>query len=251
MPQINGLRCLLVVVALWACPWSLAAQDAPHPWNVGVELGFNGASGNTSFSILRTGAKANYLRTDKAEFEASALVRYGSSDEEVIADDAKFSLKLDLSPKGRWSPFLFADLARDGMRRLDARFNVGAGSKFTFWNGASGKASISAAALYDYENFAVDLGSGDPETESLGRWSMRTKVEKKLSAYSSFEQVVVYQPAFAHLGDYIFDMTNSVSTEVLSHVSLALEHQYLRDATPPPGVRRDDQRFTVVLKLTF
>lgn len=251
MPRIRFSTCLLFVVALWACPWSLAAQDVPDRWNVLVELGFNGASGNSSFGILRTGAKAKYLQTDHAEFEATALLRYGSNDEKVIADDAKATLKLDLSPKGKWSPFFFADLARDGIRRIDARFNGGAGGKYTFWDGDSGKASLSAAALYDYQNFKVDLGSGDPESESLARWSLRTKLEKKLSASSTFEQVVFYQPAFSHIGDYVFDMTNSLSTQVVSRLSLALEHQYLRDSRPQPGVRPDDQRYTVVLKLTF
>ncbi len=96
MPRISLLRFFPLGLSLVALPCALAAQDVPDRWNVLVELGFNGASGNSSFGILRTGAKAKYLQTDHAEFEATALLRYGSNDEKVIADDAKATLKLDL-----------------------------------------------------------------------------------------------------------------------------------------------------------
>lgn len=240
-----------LALALALAPGLLDAQDAPDRWQMQIELGFNGASGNSSFSILRTGARAKHLQTDVAEFETSVLVRYGKSEERVIADDAKASLKLDLWPQDRISPFVFADVARDEIRRLDGRFSGGAGGKWTFWSASSGKASLSAAALYDYQNFKVAPGSGDPESESLARWSVRTKVEKKLSSGASFEQVAFYQPVWDGASDYVLDLTHSIATQVLGNLSLAVEHQYLRDSTPQPGVASDDQRFSVLLKMAF
>lgn len=242
-----GILTLTLVLA----PGLLDAQDVPDRWQVQVELGFNGASGNSSFSILRTGARAKHLQTDVAEFETSVLVRYGKNEEKVIADDAKATLKLDLWPQDRISPFVFADVARDEIRRVDGRFSGGAGGKWTFWSGASGKASLSAAALYDYQNFKVAPGSGDPESESLARWSVRSKVEKTLPGGASIEQVAFYQPVWDGASDYVLDLTHSISTQVLGNLSLALEHQYLRDSTPQPGVETDDQRFSVLLKMTF
>lgn len=240
-----------LVVALLLSPALLHAQDRPDRWNLQFELGFNGASGNSSFTILRTGARAKYLQTDQAEFEVSVLVRHGTNEEKVIADDAKASVKLDLWPQDRISPFVFADAGRDAIRRLDGRFSGGAGGKWTFWSADSGKASLSAATLYDYQNFEVTPGSGDPESESLARWSVRSKLEKKLSAGASFEHVAFYQPVWDRTSDYVLDVTHSVTTQVLRNLSLALEHQYLRDSTPQPGVGNDDQRFSVLLKVTF
>jgi len=235
-------------IALLAVP--LGAQQAEDHWSIQAELGFNGSGGNSSYTVLRTGLKAKHLRTDVAEFEASFLIRYGKNDEKVIADDARASLKLDVWPQNRFSPFLFADVGRDKIRKLDGRFSGGAGGKWTFWTGASGKASLSAAGLYDYQDFLVVAGSTAPESESLARWSFRTKVERKLGA-ASFEQVAFYQPVWDDGSDFVLDVTHSVSTQVLGNLSLALEHQYLRDSTPPPNVGKDDQRFAVLLKLTF
>jgi hypothetical protein len=247
----RSLPFLWTLAWILAVPAFLAGQDGPDRWNVQLELGFNGASGNSSFSILRTGAKATHLRTDIAEFETTVLVRYGKNEEKVIADDAKATVKLDLWPKSRWSPFLFAEGSRDEIRRLDARFSGGAGGKWTAWDSDAGSASVSAAALFDYQNFTVAAGSGGPETKKGARWSVRSKIEKKLSASASFEQVAFYQPLWDKGSDYVLDVTNSVNTQILGNLSLALEHQFLRDSSPPQGVEPDDQRFSVVLKVAF
>ncbi len=249
MPGSRTLSALSAVLSL--VPACLLAQEPTARWSLDVELGLNGASGNSSFSILRTGFRARHVRTDIAELETSVLVRHGKSDGKVIADDAKATLKLDLWSSARWSPFTFADWSRDDIRRLDTRFSGGAGGKWTFWSGDSGKASFSVAALYDYQNFKVEPGSADPASESLARWSFRTQVEKKLSSSAKFEHLAVYQPVWDEAGDYAMDVTHTVSTQILGNLTLAVEHQYLRDATPPPDVEPADQRFSVLLKMSF
>lgn len=249
MPSLPILRAI-VLVAL-AAPGLLAAQERPDRWSGQVEFGFNGAAGNSSFSILRTGGRIKHLQTQTAEFEGSVLVRYGKNDERVIADDAKASLKMDLWPKDTWSPFVFADWSRDKVRRLDTRFSGGAGAKLTLWRGASGSASMSGAVLYDYQNFRAAPGQAPPPSESLARLSGRTKVEKKLSRSATFEHVAFLQPAWDDPGDYVLDMTHSLSTQVLGRLALSVEHQFLRDAVPPPGVKSTDHRFSVVLRLSF
>lgn len=246
---LRAHRLALAFVLLAPAPGR--AQEIVDHWRVQAELGFNGAAGNSSFAILRTGFKATHLKTDVAEFEVSALVRYGKNDQKVIADDARGSLKFDLWPDALFSPFVFADAARDRIRKLDARFSGGAGGKWALWTGSSGKASLSAAALFDYQDFQVATGSAGPRTEEGARWSFRTKVEKKVSASTSLEHVAFFQPVWNDMGDYVFDVTHSLTTQMLGSLSLAIEHQYLHDATPPPDVGRDDQRFAVVLKLTF
>ncbi|GMV08016.1 MAG: hypothetical protein AMXMBFR53_42910 [Gemmatimonadota bacterium] len=248
MTRASPAPACLAALALLAVP--LGAQEAPDRWSIQAELGFNGSGGNSSYSVLRTGLKAKHLRTDVAEFEASFLVRYGKNDEKVIADDARASVKLDLWPQQRFSPFFFADLGRDKIRKLDGRFSGGAGGKWAVWTDASGTASVSVAGLYDYQNFLVATGSAGLESESLARWSFRTKVERKLGA-ASLEQVALFQPVWDDGSDFVLDVTHSLSTQVLGNLSLTVEHQYLRDSTPPPGVGKDDQRFAVLLKLTF
>jgi hypothetical protein len=249
---MNPTRTLsgLAFVALLT-PLCTAAQEAPDPWAFQVELGFNGASGNSSFSVLRTGAKINRNPTDAVEFESSFLIRYGKNEETVIANDAKASMKVNLWPKARWSPFFFVDGIRDRLRKLDMGVNAGVGGKLGVWTGETGNASLSAAVLYDHQNFQVDPGSEDPESESFARWSIRSTLEKTLTANTTFASNLFYQPVWDATSDYVLSMVSSVSTKVLENVSLALEHEYLRDATPPPGVGPDDQKFSVLLTMAF
>jgi hypothetical protein len=238
-----------LAVVLFIAP--LSAQQPVDRWRIEVEAGLNGASGNSSYAILRTGGKVVLLQKQLMEFEASGLIRYGKNDEKVIADDATTSLKLGLWPQETWSPFVFGDWSRDAIRKLDARASGGLGVKYLFWSGEKGKASLSAAALFDYQNYRVAPGSTDPETEKRARWSVRHMVERKLSEGATFEQVIFYQPVWNKAGDYVADVTNSVTTKVLGKLSLGVEHQYLRDATPQPGVGSDDQKFSVILTMSF
>ena len=246
-PGILSTTLALVLALTSVC----GAQQPSERWNVQLELGFNGAMGNSSFSILRTGARAKHLQTDQAEFELSALLRYGQSDEKVIANDQKVSLKLDLWPKDTWSPFAFVDASRDVIRKLDFRSNGGAGGKYTFWNGDSGDASVSAALLWDYQDLRLDPGSTHAETESVARWSIRAKGEKTLSKTTTVEHTTFYQPVWDRTSDFLVTMTTSVSTKVLKDVSLSIEHEFLHDSVPPPGVGPDDQKFSVLLKVTL
>ena len=230
---------------------ALSAQAQPDRWKIELEAGLNGSSGNSSYSILRTGGKVTRLQKEYMEMEASGLVRYGKNDEKVIADDARASLKMDLWPKATWSPFVFGDWSRDAIRKIDARASGGVGVKYLFWNAEKTTASISMAGLFDYQNYRVATGSTDPQTEKRARWSARTKFEQKLSETTTFEQVVFYQPVWNKAADYVLDVTHSVTTKMLGKLSLGLEHQYLHDATPQPGIRSDDQKWSVILKMAF
>lgn len=250
MPLSRAAARAVVLLAL-AGPAGVAAQTPGDHWKGQVELGFNGASGNSSFSILRTGARATHTQTAVAEFEASFLVRYGKSDEKVIADDAKAALKMDLWPSSAWSPFVFADWSRDVIRRLDMRFSGGAGAKLTVWQGEAGKASLSGAFLYDHQDFGAAPDRPAPPSETLARWSGRTKLERKLGGSTTLEHVAFLQPTLTDPSDYVLDVTHTLSTQMLGRLTLALEHQYLRDGSPPPGVEPSDQRFSVLLKLGF
>lgn len=239
------------LLALGVFAASLSAQEPPDRWKFEVEMGLNAARGNSSFSILRTGGKVTLLQSDALEFQATGLIRYGKNEEEVISDDAKVTFRMDVRPKQAFSPFVFADWSRDRIRKVDAQVNGGAGVDYGYWTGESGSASLSAAGLFDYRRYQLDPGATGPESESLGRWSMRSKLEKKLSESAKFDQVVFFQPVWNDFGDYILDMTNTVTTALLGRLSLSVEHQYLRDATPQPGVRPDDQKLSVLLKMEF
>ena len=228
-----------------------AAQEPADAWRAQIELGFNGASGNSSFSILRTGATLTHLRTDVAEFELAGLLRYGRSDGDVIANDMRLSLKFNFRPLADFAPFAFATSSRDRIRKLDLKSNGGAGATFTFWRDGPGKASLSAAALYDYENFRVESGSGDLESRGVARWSFRLEFSRTLGENADLRHITRHDSQFRDLGDYSVEVTNAVSTTILDDLSLVIRHELLHDQVPPPGVKSGDQKFSVTLRVTL
>lgn len=244
---------LLVSTAAAGRPAGLRAQDAaaeePHAWKAQLELGFDGSTGNKTFAILRSALSLTHLKTDVAEFETSASYRYGTSEGEVVANEARTSLKLDIHPRNVWSPFAFATALRDPIRRIDVRSSGGGGVKYTFARGETGSASISDALLFEYENLAR---RGDPTVEGSKtrlRWSVRLKAEKTLDGEAKIQHTSFFQPVFDHLGDYLIEATTQISTPVFGDLDLAVEHEYLRDSTPVEGVKADDQRFSVLFRL--
>ncbi len=245
-----ALPIFLLLAAALGAP-TLAAQEAADSWRTQLELGFNGATGNSSFSVLRTGGSLRYLHAEVAEFEFSALRRFGKSDGKIISNDMRATLKLDWNPRSSFSPLVFITASRDQIRKLDARINGGVGAQWTFLRRDQSKISLSTGALLDYENYQLVAGSTDTESETTFRVSARIEVDHQFGSGTTFRHVTSWQPEAANFGDYNIEMTNSLSTRILSNLALALEHEYAHDEVPPPGVKKDDQKFSAVLRVTL
>lgn len=240
---------LLMATALIAP--ELAAQEEVDSWQAQLELGFNGASGNSSFSVLRTGGSLKYLHAKVAEFEFSALRRFGKSDGKIISNDMRATLSFDWKPQSDFSPLVFVTASRDQIRKLDAKVNGGVGAQWTFLRRDQSKISLSTGVLLDYENYDIVEGSADAGSETAFRLSARIEVEHEFGSGTKFGHVTFWQPKAADFGDYNIEMTNSLSTRILSNLALALEHEYAHDEVPPPGVKKNDQKFSAVLRITL
>jgi len=240
---------LLLLPALAAGARSLSAQESGDSWRTQLELGFNGSSGNSSFSVLRTGGSLTYLHTDVAEFEFSTLLRYGKNDSKVISNDIRGTLKFDWKPKSAFSPFAFVTASRDEIRKLDAKVNGGIGAKWSVIQSGAFKASLSAAGILDYENYAIAPGSNERPSEGTYRISGRVKIDHQFASGAKFQHVTFWQPEVTNFADFNLQMTNSLSTQLLSKLALGLEHEFLHDAVPPPGVKQNDQKFSAVLRV--
>src|SRR5690606_39872284 len=63
--------------------------------------------------------------------------------------------------------FVFSSAERDRFKRLDLRSNGGGGLKYRFRSGGRGRASLSAAALYSYEDFTPSASRSEEHTSEL------------------------------------------------------------------------------------
>jgi hypothetical protein len=240
-----------VLAALAVAPTSaVGAQDADAPedrYETVLDLAFTTTSGNQDITLLTTDLGFTHLNPNAFRLEAGAGARFGRSAGEKVAENYRGQVDLAFTPEGRWSPFLFADAEHDPFRRLDLRTNSGAGARYRFWEAEHGAASISAAVLYSYANFAPDPELPDSlfvESEQDARVSWRVKGERDVTETLTLEHVTFYQPIWDTLDDYLFDSTTTARVRVSETIALTLSYLFQRDATPPPGVGRDDRLFT-------
>jgi putative salt-induced outer membrane protein YdiY len=218
-----------------------AAQAAPERWDGMFELGFSGATGNTSLAVLTTGFRVKHLETERYELEWSVNYRYGESEGQVIARSMKTGLSYDLHPEAAWSPFAFVDAERDAFRRLDVRTNAGVGAKRTFVNHDTASFSLSAAVLHDYENFRTAPDQESVASRSNARWSLRAKGHRVLTSGVRFDHVSFFQPVWDEADDYNIDTNTKATVLLTERVGVTFSYTFRRDSTPPPDVEHNDQ----------
>src|SRR5688500_18584066 len=135
-------------------PDSVAKAAArPKSWKLAIDLGFNAASGNSSLTYWHSEVTLTRLQKTLAEFEWNASFDYGRNRGNLAEQRVTSGAKFDYLPLNTFSPFTFVNAEQDEVRKVDLQAYGGAGLKYTFWKSDAGKASISAAAVYNYETF--------------------------------------------------------------------------------------------------
>lgn len=246
-PQIRraaiGICGLLAAALLGATSAHAQDADTPDVWNFGADLALTATSGNQDFVVFSAGTQLKHLQVEKYEFEIDTQARYGRSDGTEIARKLQGSVKFDLHPEARWSPFFFMQAEHDPIRSLSLRTQGGAGAKYTMVDDATAELSISVAALYDRERIV------DTPAKTAARWSWRGKGEREFSDKLRLSNTTFYQPVWDRAGDYLLTTRTALTTRMTEHLSLSVTHLYERDSTPPVDIRPADQTFTVGLRL--
>ena len=237
---MRPLRGTLTVLTLALfLPVSAAAQDPPPDrWGVDLGLALNSSGGNESLTVLTSTLGLTHLQEDDFELGFNGAVRYGRSDGEEVARNSRGALNFDFRPLAAWTPFLFASVENDPFRKLDLRFNGGAGVKRTFWRDDWSELSLSTAALYSHENLQAVAGV-DPINRTA-RWSWRLRGRHQLGERSRVEQIFFYQPEWRHAGDYLLESLSTVRLGLTEYLTFDVTFRYDRDSTPAPEVDPDD-----------
>ncbi|MEN8375547.1 MAG: DUF481 domain-containing protein [Gemmatimonadota bacterium] len=252
-PRAGSFRVAACVSVLLSVGWHATqvvaqeAEEGPDRYKTVLDLAFTTTSGNQSVTLLTSDLGFTHLDPTAYRLEAKAGARFGRSDGETVAENYKGQLDFAFTPDADWSPFLFAELEHDPFRRLDVRSNSGGGARLRFWKSDRGEASISGAVLYSYENFAPESGASELRfvaTEQHARLSWRGRIERDLSENVALEHTTFYQPVWDAFDDYLLDALTTVRVRVNSAIALTTAFRYLRDATPPSGVGRDDRLLT-------
>lgn len=246
---------MLVTVA--TLPGGVRAQDVKQgaAWTVGTELGLNAARGNSSFTIFSSGFRLTHTNRKHFELDWASSMTYGESNSTVIARRMLTSLKFDHNPQATWSPFVFATLERDRIRRLDALSNLGAGLKWTFLRTDRGAASFSAAGIHTYKSIvplpgASASASVEPK-QSTPRISLRPKLVQRWKSGMSIEQIAYWQPVVGDIADQNVEANTRLGFAVSKTSTLFVQYTYRLDSRPPVNVKREDQLMVAGVKLQF
>ena len=224
---------------------------APDRWKMGLDLLFTGTSGNESLVVLSTGARVTHLVKKDFELEGVVQARYGRSKGVEVARNLKGSLKFDLHPEARWSPFVYVQAERDPFRKLDLRAGGGAGAKYTAIRSKTSELSFSGGALLNYEELRTAAAPGVDPLRRDARSTWRALARKELPSGFRVEQTTFVQPLLEDSGDYLLEAKTSAKARVTRAVAVTLTHTWQRDSTPPPQVRPDDHRVEMGLAVEF
>ncbi|MBI4545892.1 MAG: DUF481 domain-containing protein [Gemmatimonadetes bacterium] len=249
---------LALSLGLLALPLGVRAQQQaaappatpPERWKLVVDLGFTAASGNERLAVLTSAVSLTHLRQELFELALDGDLRYGRSEGKEVARRFRGGLKFDLYPHSMWSPFFFTTGEHDRFRRLDLRTSGGAGIKHTFWDSPAGKASLSLAVVYSYEDYDVAQLPLLDQFQRNTRWSWRLKAQRQLGGAVRLESTTFYQPLWNVAADYLVEAETALTVRISRKLGVSLGHSYNRDSRPPsPDVRKDDHLVKVGLSL--
>lgn len=223
-----------VAVSLLALPalessGSLSAQA--NPWQVEGEVGGSVFWGNRAQTQLAS--RLEFERADSL-YESSTEFRftYGEAEgsdgiKQVNRRSWLAASQLDFRPEERLRPFVSGRVESALERRIDLRYNAGAGMKLEFQRDRNNRVDLSAAILAE-RTYARDVAGVESDDVSLARWSSSMRVRRTFfEDRLSMDSDNAYQPVFDSFGNFTFRSRNAVSFGLSQ--SVALRTTYLTE----------------------
>lgn len=224
-PLVSALVAGLALSTAWGA--SLAAQEEAD-WDVEAEAGASLYFGNTSQTTVNT--RLSSSRTDSTyDFSTQSSFAYGEAEDDtgeafVVKRAWDVGASLDWHPYARLSPFAFGRGESSFERRIDFRYNLGGGGKYTFVRTEESRLDLSLALLAE-QTFASEGLPPDADVDEsvLARWSLRFRGDRELSegrVVLSTENF--YKPVFGEYDNYVFESRSSISFALSEIISTKL-----------------------------
>ena len=189
-----------------ACASSHTGAAQSTGWHVKGQVNASLTFGASDQRLIAT--RAELSRADSIiELSTTLQFRYGESSgangvRSVHARSWLASLNADSHPFATISTFVFGTVGSSYEQRLLHRESGGVGMKWTLVQTPKARASVSGAVLGEYSRSFTPSRTGLKDTESLARWSLRAKFDRKLDR-ASFAHVTTYQPALTRSSSYL------------------------------------------------
>lgn len=227
MPRLTFARFFRFAVAFALSalhPSRIAAQEgAPSPWKIEGELG--GAVFFGNHPSLTAASRLSAARSGpERELSAEASFGYGlatdrAGDTFVSKRSWAVSSAFDHRPAQAWSPFAFTRVEGSYELRVDLRYNLGLGAKYTFLGSDAARADASLALLVEHTEPA---GAGRDAVD-LVRWSARLRGRRSAKeGRLTLESETFVRPRVTDLAEFTLTSTNAVGLVLSDRLTLKL-----------------------------
>ena len=214
-----------VALVGWLCvSHPIAAQSAVQ-WRLEGELGASVFFGNRDQTTLTS--RAQVERADSSyEFSIKADFAYGEATDDVGAafvNKRSWSVgsNVDYHPFSRVNPFIFGTVQSSYEKKIDLRYDAGAGGKITVLRNSTSRVDFRGALLVEKTMSADQNGGGEDET--LARLSGVLRIRRTLGeGRITFNSETSYQPVLEELSDFTVESENSIAFQLSDVISLKL-----------------------------
>lgn len=258
-PLSTQWRVVWVTVLAIGCavfPGALFAQSGGLSGE--VEVGANLAFGNAEQAVLL--ASVGVERGDSVfELSLRSLFAYGeasNAEGESFVNKRSWELSAsgDYLPEARISPFAIGRLLSSFEKKIDRRWEAGAGAKYTFVDDDITRIDVSGALLAE-RTTPRDLEAAPVGVDDvLARWSWRIRASKNLSeGRLTLKTTNFFRPEFGEWGSYTVSSTTSVAFRLNERVSLKLSFldEYDTEAVLRGARKNNDGQLVFSVLSTF
>lgn len=220
----SGAVLAAAVLQFAAAPLPAQESQPVDRWKVEGEVGASVFFGTTSQTTINT-RFATSTRNQPQEFSADGSFVYGeaSADEgrsRVSKRSWKLGMSLDALPDSRVSPFVFGRAEGSWEKRIDLRYNLGAGGKVSLVTSERGLVDLSVSVLAE-RTLPSDRAPESADDQLDARWSTRLRGRRSLAdGRMTLQTETHYQPRFDRADDFTLTSTSSLAFRLNEVVSL-------------------------------
>ena len=204
---------LLVFSALLLLPLPALGQTRDTRLQVTTELGGSLYFGNRPQSQFSTTTKIERVGSSyDARLNLDFTVAVAEDrDGEVGLNRRSWGMEnsIDLRPEGIWRPFVTTRVTSSFEKRIDLRYDGGAGIRVDHQRNRNNRTEFSVAVLAE-RTFERGVDGADGEIGTLARWSSDARVRRSyLGDRISIDLRNNYRPVFDAFGNFTFSSQNA------------------------------------------
>ena len=217
-------------------------------WRFQLDFGFQDMSGNRDLTVVNGAFVVERRRQDRFILNFKLDGRYGRSNGVESVNYQLARLRFDWAPKSLISPFLGLDLARDPIRKVALRAQIGTGANLNLNTRPEARTYFSLGFVQDHQEYTAGTV---PASANDTRWMARASTTQLLGQATRIEGIARYQPSTRDLADYLAMVEVSVRVSFTRRMGFTTKYEYIRDSKPATGVEPDDRGLTVALSFAW